>query len=61
MKGVAFMKVFRAISQLDAPLTSGKEAAKLDGVGKSSANKVGSLLLFLFLFSCAYVCVCVFF
>jgi hypothetical protein len=40
MKGIALMKVFRTISNYDAPLTNGKQAVKLEGIGKSSANKV---------------------
>mmetsp|Transcript_14346 Transcript_14346/g.17063 ORF Transcript_14346/g.17063 Transcript_14346/m.17063 type:complete len:310 (-) Transcript_14346:104-1033(-) len=45
MKGIALNKVFRAISNLEVPLKNGKQAAKIEGIGKSSASKVDEFLM----------------
>jgi len=44
MKGLAYKKVSAALSDHPTPITSGKEAAKLPGIGKSSAEKIDQFL-----------------
>ena len=44
MKGIAYRKVATALQNATDEITSGKMAAKLDGIGKSSAAKIDEFL-----------------
>lgn len=44
MKGAAFKKVVKALSEVGEEITSGKQAMKLPGVGKSSGAKIDEFL-----------------
>lgn len=44
MKGAAYKKVAKALAETTDEITSGKQAAKLPGIGKSSAAKIDEFL-----------------
>src|SRR4051794_36130692 len=43
-KAVAYFKAARSIKLYSKPITSGKQAAELDGVGKKIAKKIDEIL-----------------